>query len=618
MERRAVVALGYLLCAPWQSAEAEERAPARAEAIEADLARAAQIRRLGDYEQQALELALAERGLDLEPAPTGKILRRVHVVNLPVFGAKDCLDLFYLRAVFFLHYVDGFCLAWFNRFHVTSRERMVAREVLVHPGERWDEERVDETQRRLRDPLFSTLAVVVPVRVEGEPAGQVDLLVVTRDVWSLRPNSRYEFQEGVLSELSLSVSENNLFGLRKQFALVFAMDLGAYAIGPLYVDKNIAGTHLTLTSQVDAVFNRNSHELEGSQSSTTFAYPLWSLDRTWGAAIDVSHFDAVRRSFLGAELRSFRTMQGVDLPWEYDERDLDIQSSVVRSKGHAVKHRLSFGHRLAVQRPRVRDDFAGDARDRAEFESQVLPRSERSSSVFGRYSLFTPVYTSYRNIDTFDLTEDQRLGPELEAEVGSAIQALGSEVAFLYGSLSAAWTFDLAGDGLARISADVSSRRQDGEFIDILRNASVKAASPPFLGMRLAARAAWSRRENETSNRFFSVGGDSGLRGYTIAAFVGGGPSSVRVLTNLELRTRAVPILFTRLGGLLFWDAGHAADCYRGCDNALLLHQDIGAGARLLIPQAQPYVLRFDWALPLTGPTAGLPGRFIAGVSQVF
>ena len=594
MIRSAVVALGLLVCAPRQT----EAQGAATDVPAAQVSAGAQIEGLGSLERRALELALRARGLEVEPAPAGKTLRLVHVVNLPVFGPED-----------------GF-LAWFNVFHRTSREYMVRREVLVEPGQPWVEDRVDETRRRLRDPLFSTLAVIVPVRAAGD--GQVDMLVVTRDIWSLRLNSRYEIQESVLTELSLSLAENNLFGLRKQIAVVFDMNLGSYTIGPQYVDKNIAGTHLQLLSRLDAIFNRYSSEFEGTQSYNLFAYPLWSLDREWGASIEMAHFDGIRRAFLGPDIRTYTTAEGAVLPWEYDERDLDIETTVTRQLGQGIKHRISAGHRLDVQRPEVRDVFPGDQAARDEFEAEVLPRSERSSAAFLRYTMFTPIYTVYRNLDSFDLAEDQRLGPELIVEGGSALEALGSEVDFLYGSLSAAWALDLAGDGLVRASAGTSARRQDGETIDILRTATLIAAAPRFFGLRLAGRATWSRRYDETSNRFFTLGGDSGLRGYTIGAFAGTGANPVRALFNLELRSQAVPIWVTRVGALLFYDAGHAANCYRGCERNFVIHQDVGAGFRVLIPHLQPYVFRFDWALPLTGSTAGFPGRFIAGVNQIF
>ena len=53
-------------------------------------------------------------------------------------------------------------------------------------------------------------------------------------------------------------------------------------------------------------------------------------------------------------------------------------------------------------------------------EREILPRSERASSLFARYSFFTPVYRTYRNMDSFDLGEDQQLGPDATAQVAAA------------------------------------------------------------------------------------------------------------------------------------------------------------------------------------------------------
>lgn len=558
---------------------------------------------LGSYERDALAQALARRHLTIDRHPEGKIVRRILVVNLPVFGHQE-----------------GF-LRWFNVFHVTSRKYVVSREVLLRPGQVWDEELVDETRRRLRDPLFTSLAVVEPVVAEGGAKNEVDLLVVTRDIWSLRTNLNYEIQESSLTRLSVSLSENNLFGLHKQVALVFDMDQGAFAIGPQYIDKNLAGRHLQLLAKWDAVFGRVSGSLEGSTSYTSFSYPLWSLETPWGAGITATHYDAIARSFLGTSLRSYDNPDTPDVeevPWEYRERDVDVESSVIHQLGHAVKSRIAAGHRLSIHRPSVLDTFPGDDMTRAAFERDVLPRSERSSALFLRYSLFTPRYVVYRNIDTFDLPEDAQLGPQLSLEVAAAPTFLGSERTFETAAASAAWTFDLASDGVVQVAASASGRLEKGDLIDNLVSASVSGATPTLLGARLAWRFLWSRRYNETSNHRFILGGDSGLRGYQIGAFIGTGPEQVRVLGNLEVRSLPIKVLFTRAGGVLFYDAGHAADCYRGCTNQLAMYQDVGLGVRLLLPQLQPAVFRFDYALPLNGPTAGLPGRFIAGFKQVF
>ena len=597
--RLAGPALGALLCALAPVAGAQPPAGALPEAPRYQLS-------LGSFEREALERALAARGLRLEAHPYGKVVRRLHVVNHDVFGPEE-----------------GF-LRWANLFHRTSREHVVEREVLLRPGQMWDDALVDETRRRLRDPLFTSLAVVAPVVAEGGSAGEVDVLVVTRDVWSLRTNLRFELQETVLSQLSISLAENNLFGYRKHISLVFDMDLGTYSIGPQYIDRNIAGTRLQLIGKVDAIFNRHTSDFEGTKSVVSFGYPLWSLSRTWGAGVVFGHFDGVRRFFRGPEVDNVvyvdpDTGEEQLLPYEYDERDLNVESSVVRQLGGPrLKHRVTVGHQLDVQRPEVRDNFPGDAAARAAFEAAILPRSERSSSLFARYSFFTPIYRTYRNMDSFDLGEDQQLGPDATAQVAAAMEPIGSEATFQTGSLTAGWTVPIGDDALARVSAGAAGRLQDGELIDKLMTATVAGVSPVLFWSRIATRFTWSRRRDETSNRTFSLGGDTGLRGYRIGEFRTVGANPVRFLGNVELRTLPLRVLFTRAGGVLFWDFGHAADCYQGCETPLRFYHDVGIGVRALIPQLQPYVLRLDWAIPLNGTTAGFPGRIVAGVQQVF
>lgn len=549
---------------------------------------------LGGYERAALERALAERHLAIEGDPEGKRIGRVIVVNLDVFGEDE-----------------GF-LTWLNFLHVTTREHVIAREVLLESGDMWDAELAEESRRRLAEPLFTSLVVVAPV-VSSQP-GHVDLLVVTRDIWSLRMNSQFEFQEREITELSISISENNLFGYRKQVATVFDMDQGAYSLGPQYIDKNIAGTRLQLATKLGAIFSRDESEFEGTRSYTSFGYPLWSLDTKWGAGVIAQHYDSRVRLFRGTSLRTYddpETDEIEALPWTYDYRSVDLESYGVRSFGDQVKHRVYLGHRLEVRRPSFADDFPGDQAERAAFRRDVFPRSERSSAVFARYTLFTPEYVVYRDLDSYDLAEDARLGPEVEAEVGFALEPLGSERNFTTLSAGAAWTFDIAGDGYVRLSTGAAGRVESGDLIDKIVSGTVSGASPRVADLfRVVGRLSAARRLEETANRFYVLGGDSGLRGYEIGAFTG----QIRWVGNLEVRSMPVPLLFTRVGGLLFYDVGHAADTL----DELSLRSDIGVGARMLIPQLQSVVFRLDWAIPLQSSEAGLPGRISAGVAQVF
>ncbi len=549
---------------------------------------------LGLLERQSVDLALASRGLEIDPAPAGKVVGKIHVVNQAVFSKRDLF------------------LSFFNHFHRTTREDVVAREVLLRPGDVWQDDIVDESLRNLRDPFLSNVVVLLPVK-SAEP-GKVDLLVVTRDVWSLRLNSRFEVQGTALTFLSASVAENNLFGWRKKLSLVFTMDQGAIALGPTYIDGNIHGSRLTLTSSLRTLFSRATGDFEGTSGSTGIAYPLWSLRRKWGLGLEVAHFDGVVRFFRGTSLRTYdipETAAVESFPRVYDLRQLQTELSAVRSIGSRVVSRVFFGHELDVQRPGVRGDFTGDGGERAAFERDVLPRSERSSALFVRYRMLTPRYQPFRDLDTFDLREDVLTGPELDVKVSAAMRAIGSENDFVRFGGVAAYTLAHRWYGLLRGSAGWSARVDGGEVIDNLVSTKVSAASG-MLGcfVRVVAQVATDKLYRDRRNSFLTLGGDSGLRGYGIAAFSG----QSRVVGHLEARTIPLKIGPTRWGLAGFWDAGHAAD--RWAD--ISPKHDVGVGLRQLTPQLNPFVLRADWAFALNGSGAGWPGRFSLAFMQAF
>jgi hypothetical protein len=558
---------------------------------------------LGSYEQQALDRALALRSLELEPAPEGKILRTIHVVNQDVFAENEGL------------------LTWLNTLHRTTREDVIEREVILRPGQIWDEAVIEDSTRRLRDPRFTTLVVMMPVKAP-EP-DRVDLLVVTRDIWSLRLNSDYEIQNGALINLLLAPAESNFLGLRKQLAFLFELDQGSYSLGPYYVDTNIAGTHVRLDARSSVVFSRASSDLEGTRNNVVMTYPLWSLQRRWGASLIFTHIDDIERDYLGADLRP-RDLAGTPdvqeaVPYIYDRRNTRLDLSATRSLGDDIKHNLTFGYELFVNRPDLHGDgptpalCAGTPLDQcvALFRQEVLPRSERSSSLYTQYSMFTPDFRTYRNIDTYDLPEERQLGPDLRLGLAVARRFYGSEQDFVRLSSQLGWTVPLGPDAFASATVLAASRLQRAELIDNELRAQVGAISPMLLdAVRVAGFAQVASFLDDSENRYLTLGGDTGLRGYTIGAFAG----ERLVRGNLEVRTRPGRAWFTRFGALAFWDVGHAADHF----SDLRLQHDVGLGLRAVLPQLQTAVFRLDWAVPLTGDTAGLPGRFILGFEQVF
>src|SRR5262249_3391684 len=155
-------------------------------------------------------------------------------------------------------------------------------------GGRYDQALVEESTRNMQAPQSLTLAtgrtftgpdlssVVVMVPIVSPRPGTVDVLVVTRDLWSLRFNTNFEFQQNTLSLLQTSLPENTLFGWRKSLAFNFNMDLGAFSVGPTYFDPNIHGTRLTLLASASAFYGRDSHSYEGNVETVSVHYPLYA------------------------------------------------------------------------------------------------------------------------------------------------------------------------------------------------------------------------------------------------------------------------------------------------------------------------------------------------------
>jgi hypothetical protein len=563
---------------------------------------------LGSIERQSLDRALAARKLEVDPAPWGKTVGRIHVFNERVFSPKD-----------------GF-LQFFNHLHVTTRERMIEREVRLRPGEAWRQSKIDETARDLRNPIFSTLALIVPVK--AATPGTVDILVVTRDVWSLRFNTQYSYQDSRLTYLTASLSENNFLGLRKYVALTYEMDLGEAGIGPVFLDPNFLGKRLDVFARVYGLWNCDDllqdgdFTWEGSASYLRVNKPLWSLDTDWGGGIEFRHQYNIERRFVQDASGRFLvrpydnpdTPEEEAVPWTYRQRYFTLTTGVQRAFGERVEHRLKAGHQLISQRPIVLDDFAGSPELRAAFERDVLPRYEVTSAIYAGYEVFMPTYREYRNVGTFDLAEDVRLGPSAEVIASTGLEVIGSDANFVRVTASAAYTHPWRLDGLLRLSGSLGVRFQPSDpapylFIDNSATVETRVISPTlFRTFRIANEVRLATLWHET-NRFLSLGGDNGLRGFGINQFDG----QRRLIVQTELRTMPLPVLFTRWGIVLFHDVGGAADTLKTID----LHHDLGVGVRVLTPQLSSQVLRFDFAFPLDGPGVG-QFRFSAGFMSAF
>jgi hypothetical protein len=581
--------------------------PASAQTIDSD-----PLRSLGRIERESVDDAMTSLGVMVETAPLGKTIGKVFVVNQDVFSKRD----WYFQL--------------FNVFHWTTRSHILERELLLKPGMPYDQLLVEESTRNLQNPTGMTIfgkvvgspelsSVVVVLPIKSRVPGQVDLLLVTRDIWSLRFNSNFEYQGNALTLFESSLSENNLFGWRKYLSMGFSFDQGKYYYGPTYFDPNIRGTRLTMYAAAVFYNSRETGNYEGNSQIASLRYPLYSLARKWGAGVDVTHQDVVARGFRGNSIRLVdlsATPQMDNLPYEYRRRTVSVDASGVRSFGTNVIQRVTAGYLVDRRRSDVLPDFPGDAATAELFLGQWAPIDEQRSEPYMRYEMFTPRYIVMRDLDTFDLRENKLLGPFFRARLSEALTVLGADFAATGVGVTGGIALGPAGGYLSlSLEASARLRHRDTRWIDQQVAGKFYAATPLIDRLfRLVVGAEFESKRLDTLNTPLILGGSNGLRGYQIGEFLG----TTMAVGHVEVRTAPVPAIFSqRIGMLFFYDVGHAAPSFAD----LILHNDVGLGIRWLIPQFNSTVIRIDYAFPLQDGVvtkAGTPGRFSAGLLQVF
>lgn len=132
---------------------------------------------------------------------SGRIVRAVEIRRNDIFDPAEN---------------TGWLTGLANKLHITTREGVVRRELLIVPGEPYDSARAAETARNLR-----SLGVFRRVRVDSvrTDSGLV-LQVVTSDGWSTRPDFRFR-STGGQAEYTIAFIEDNLFGTATQASVKY-------------------------------------------------------------------------------------------------------------------------------------------------------------------------------------------------------------------------------------------------------------------------------------------------------------------------------------------------------------------------------------------------------------
>jgi len=552
------------------------------------------------YERETIAAALANVHGERDPEPQGKVVERIDIVPLDVFEPRDPIPRPLLGLV--------------NAFHATTRPYIIAREVLMRPGDRYDQALADESARNLRNLNQLSLVLVVPVR--GNRPDSVRVLVITKDVWSLRLNSDFRFAGGRLEYLVLQPAEQNILGLHQQVNVKFFLQPETYALGGGYDVPRVGGSRIALHTDMSVIVNRARGEIEGTTGLFSYGQPLYAIRTKWAWQAAIQWKYEIARRYSSGKIYEYDapSTEGMKdgIPWRYRSEEITGVYTVTRSFGIKTKHNVTLGMSADRNVYRAPDLSEYDPRARAEFVRAALPVSDTRIGPYMRYDTFSTRFMTVLDMDILGLQEDYRLGHELNVRVGLVSRALSSSRDFVDVTVAGGYTVPL-GDGFARLFATSSTEIAADNLPDASLEVQARVASPRTPAGRLVFDARLINRYRNYLNLRTTLGGDGRLRGYPTKSFIG----KDLIAANLEFRSRPLELLKVQLGGVLFFDVGDAFDGF----DEMRVKQSVGVGARILFPQFDRVVMRLDWGIPLSEgylKKGAFPGDVVVTFRQAF
>jgi hypothetical protein len=557
---------------------------------------------LGQYELRVLGEQLRARGAEVDEAPEGKAVSDVEIVTLDVFDESDPIPDF------------------FNVFHVTSRERVIRRELLLRPGEPYRQRAADESVRNLRSLPQLSLVVLVPLKDLNDPK-RVRLLLIAKDIWSLRLNWNVQVGPGGLTYLYLNPSERNFLGTHLLAGGTFELFRSRYAVGGMLSHGRLFGSRLRGVVAGGAYVNRTSGETEGSFGQFAYGLPKYSEAQRWSYGVTLRWDDGISR--VNVRLPTERFPTGAPLSYEtggvallsYRRESYYEVAQATRSFGLLHKLDFTFGAEADRRAYRSLVPTSIDPSVRQSFEFREIPVSDTRFAPFVQLSRYDNDYLKTIEVEALGLQEEFRLGPQALIKAYVAGRSFGStrDIAGLFSGL--AYTLPV-GNGIVRaVGTSLTEYANDGKHQAMLA-LGVRLVSPRFALGRLHFDAVLENRyRNYLRDRSF-LGGDGRLRGYASAdtEVSGSQRGSDLAVMNLEFRSRGIEVLSFQCGLAAFYDVGSTAARF----DSLAVKHSAGLGLRFLLPNFDRTVFRADWAFPLNPGYDHFPGALFFTAGQAF
>ena len=293
---------------------------------------------------------------------------------------------------------------WVNALHITTRPATVEAALLFRAGERISKQKIEETERLLREKSYLH---DVTIRAVNIAEGQADIEVKTKDAWSLALGGSLSSAGGT-KKSSIDLNEYNLFGTGMRLGLSRRSDSerkgNQVEIG---TSKAFDGW-----TEVNALWSRFD---DGSHRAVSMVRPFYALDTRWTAGINADRNDRIdtlyREGNTAAEYRHVSRVSGLFGGW---------------SRGLVE----GWATRWIAGVQMIDHDYA---REPGRVAPLALPVDSRSRAPYVEAQWIEDRFVKLQNRNQIGRDEFLAMGTDARVTLGYAMGALGSSVSTLVG-----------------------------------------------------------------------------------------------------------------------------------------------------------------------------------------
>ncbi|WP_289156576.1 POTRA domain-containing protein [uncultured Pseudoalteromonas sp.] len=456
-----------------------------------------------------------------------------------------------------------------NRAHIQTEPDVISNILLFKQGDNYNARKLAESERLLRQQNYLYDAQISAVE---NCDGNVDVTVVTRDLWTLLPEISFS-RSGGENKSSIGFRESNLLGWGKRLSFSRTTDSDRNGYLFVYDDPNILSSRYRGRLEYADNSDGKRHLLE-------LTYPFYAIDTPYSYGI---------KSF--SEQREESLYRRGDEYSEFDQTT-DFFSAFL---GHSKALSDSWTQRLTLGYVNQEDSFA-------EIETTFAPLAKNRQLSYPYVSghWFEDSYIKVRNFDSISRTEDLNLGWNIKALLGYSDESLSNDDSRAVYSLKAKKAHFTTDRTLWRFSAQVDGywNKEQKQLENFLATSEVQYYLNTSENQSWFVKARAQYAKNLTADKQLTLGGETGLRGYPMDYQHG----DRSFLVSLEKRYYWEYDLLQlfKVGAAGFVDVGRA--WFNDEDNGENDHvlKNVGVGLRLAPSRANSgTMIHLDIAAPL-------------------